>query len=371
MLIASRGGECRAVLSAIVLLVTFGTDVTAKASPITRREGFLLIWRSIQRTVEATREKPFADLKGGEVGLQEITFAKARGLFDEPNFDTDDDTLRLRPDDALLRETALLWLLRTRSLEPIDAEGRTKLTKTVERPDVPLLASRYELKSDDLLEGVSSGELLAIMRALDQSLASETHEVSLYSEKFHGRETAFGETFNMHALTAAHRTFPRNTLVRVTNVENGMTVDVRINDRGPYVQGRDMDLSLAAFTKIADRSKGKIMARFERLGDALLLNRCNDTRFQRRVGRSVRLRPGVPHFLALGREVRFTADQFYVVRSVTYPDGLRPAYERWISPDEDFSFTPSVVGKYIFTIGDKFGRRRGMEMEVVECEETG
>ena len=87
-----------------------------------------------------------------------------------------------------------------------------------------------------------------MMRLLDQKLRDEVHEVSLYGEQFHGDGTAFGEKFDMYALTAAHRSFPHNTLVKVTNVENEKTVTVRINDRGPYVEGRDMDLSVAAFT---------------------------------------------------------------------------------------------------------------------------
>lgn len=69
---------------------------------------------------------------------------------------------------------------------------------------------------------------------------------SWYGEDFHGWVTASGETYNMEALTAAHRTLPLGTVVRVTNVLNGKQVRVRINDRGPYVNGRVLDLSYAA-----------------------------------------------------------------------------------------------------------------------------
>jgi len=74
---------------------------------------------------------------------------------------------------------------------------------------------------------------------------------SYYAEPYHGRRTANGETFDTYeALTAAHRTLPFNTLVRVTNENNGRDVDVRINDRGPFIDGRVIDLSLKAANEI-------------------------------------------------------------------------------------------------------------------------
>lgn len=69
---------------------------------------------------------------------------------------------------------------------------------------------------------------------------------SYYGMEFHGRRTASGEKFDMNAMTAAHRTLPFGTVVRVTNLANGKSVRVRINDRGPFVSGRDIDLSYAA-----------------------------------------------------------------------------------------------------------------------------
>jgi rare lipoprotein A len=69
---------------------------------------------------------------------------------------------------------------------------------------------------------------------------------SWYGPPFHGRRAANGEVFDMHKMTAAHRTLPFESVVRVTNLTNGRSVDVRITDRGPFVQGRILDLSLAA-----------------------------------------------------------------------------------------------------------------------------
>ncbi|GJQ21751.1 MAG: hypothetical protein HBSIN02_21060 [Bacteroidia bacterium] len=74
---------------------------------------------------------------------------------------------------------------------------------------------------------------------------------SYYADAFHGKLTSNGETFDMNALTAAHRTFPFGTKVRVTNLGNGKSVMVRVNDRGPFVEGRIIDLSLGA-AKVID-----------------------------------------------------------------------------------------------------------------------
>ncbi|MDZ7772277.1 MAG: septal ring lytic transglycosylase RlpA family protein [Balneolaceae bacterium] len=73
---------------------------------------------------------------------------------------------------------------------------------------------------------------------------------SWYGPNFHGKLTANGEEYDMHGLTAAHRTLPFNTLVRVRNTDNGETVTVRINDRGPYAKNRVIDLSRGAAEEI-------------------------------------------------------------------------------------------------------------------------
>jgi rare lipoprotein A len=73
---------------------------------------------------------------------------------------------------------------------------------------------------------------------------------SYYAEEFHGRKTSNGETYDMNQLTAAHPTLPFGTIVKVTNMENGKSVVVRINDRGPFLKDRVIDLSRAAAEKI-------------------------------------------------------------------------------------------------------------------------
>lgn len=87
---------------------------------------------------------------------------------------------------------------------------------------------------------------------------SETGKASYYADKFEGRKTASGAVFHQHKKTGAHRTLPFGTKVKVTNVETGKKIKVRINDRGPFVQGRIIDLSRKAAEKI-DMIKAGVM----------------------------------------------------------------------------------------------------------------
>ena len=84
----------------------------------------------------------------------------------------------------------------------------------------------------------------------------ETGIASYYALKFQNRKTASGERLDNYAMTAAHKSLPFGTSVIVTNLNNGKTVKVRINDRGPFTKGRVIDLTRAAFAKIEDLDKG-------------------------------------------------------------------------------------------------------------------
>ncbi len=88
-------------------------------------------------------------------------------------------------------------------------------------------------------------------------------KASYYANQFHGRKTANGETFNMHELTAAHPSLPFGTWVRVTNLRNGKDVIVRINDRGPFIKGRIIDLSKDAAKEIGLMNSGTVKVKLE------------------------------------------------------------------------------------------------------------
>ena len=118
----------------------------------------------------------------------------------------------------------------------VDPDGSV----AVEQPDAAAAAETVAARSP----ATDAGTVFAKGRA------------SWYGKRFHGRRTASGERFDMHALTAAHKTLPFGTRVRVRSVRTGKEVVVRINDRGPYTHQRIIDLSHAAATALGVRERG-------------------------------------------------------------------------------------------------------------------
>jgi rare lipoprotein A len=100
----------------------------------------------------------------------------------------------------------------------------------------------------------------------DHAGFSERGIASWYGRKFHGRKTSNGEVYNMYALTAAHKTLPLGVYVKVRRLDNGREVIVRVNDRGPFVSGRVIDLSYAAAQKIGMVDSGTTKVEIEALG---------------------------------------------------------------------------------------------------------
>lgn len=134
--------------------------------------------------------------------------------------------------------------------EPPFAQSFEPFAKS--RPDLNVPASAVDLSTfDPPLEPVET------VRTLGTGVAS------FYGRRFHGRLTANGERFNMNAMTAAHKTLPFGTKVRVTNARNGRSVVVRINDRGPFIRGRTIDLSRGAATKIGMIGSGHATVEME------------------------------------------------------------------------------------------------------------
>lgn len=362
----------RRFIAAFIILACPLTALAAE--PLTRRDGFLMMWESIKRPALPAKTV-FSDVPIEAKGSLEIDYAASRGIIRDKDY--------FRPDESLYLKEALVWLMRTRNVTDDPAE--------VSQETMSDILKRYPIANIRQGEAenpvVTNEDLQELIRLLDTHLIEEEHEVSLYAEKFHGDGTAFGETFDMHALTAAHRSFPHNTLVKVTNVSNGKSVTVRINDRGPFVHGRDMDLSLAAFTSIENRSKGKFMATFERLGDASLANLpstntqiqptavqapvvsfCSDASvMQRRIGGGVALKQGVPSTLTLGETLTLSSDKRFVVRGVKYPDGNSMKMQDYVFPGESYAFKPSIEGSYAFVVGSIGGRKKVMKMRVIHC----
>lgn len=99
---------------------------------------------------------------------------------------------------------------------------------------------------------------------------------SWYGPGFHGKKTASGETYNQYAMTAAHKILPLGTRVRVTHLDNGRSVLVRINDRGPFVDDRVIDLSRAAATRLEMMGKGTGRVRVQSLGGLVEVDQKGD-----------------------------------------------------------------------------------------------
>ena len=96
-----------------------------------------------------------------------------------------------------------------------------------------------------------------------QPVVEQLGEASYYGPGFHGKKTATGEKFDQNDLTAAHPTLPLGTQATVTNLETGNSVDVKINDRGPYVKGRDIDLSKRAAKELGMTKDGVAPVKIE------------------------------------------------------------------------------------------------------------
>jgi rare lipoprotein A len=102
-----------------------------------------------------------------------------------------------------------------------------------------------------------------VAQPAEKPVFTQTGVASWYGSNHHGKTTANGEAFDMEAMTAAHRNLPFGTVVRVTNPTRNRTIKVRINDRGPYVDGRIIDLSARAARELGIAQNGVAQVRIE------------------------------------------------------------------------------------------------------------
>lgn len=149
---------------------------------------------------------------------------------------------------------------RMSTLEEIDLAIRQALEDTGTEPKQPYhsmqVALTTKIKQDDEeIEDASKDS-----ENVKKSYTRISGDVSHYGYNLHGSQTATGGRFDQWAMTAAHKTLPFGSVVRVTNKANGKSVTVRINDRGPYIKGRVLDLSRGAFLKIAPQKQGILKA---------------------------------------------------------------------------------------------------------------
>jgi rare lipoprotein A len=115
-------------------------------------------------------------------------------------------------------------------------------------------------------------ETIAADRSLVEFVDKGSMKASWYGPGFHGRKTANGEVYDQMSFTAAHKSLKFGTLLKITNLKNSKSVVVRINDRGPYIHGRDLDLSKAAALELGMVRKGVAKIRVEEIKIAGLDN---------------------------------------------------------------------------------------------------
>ena len=126
------------------------------------------------------------------------------------------------------------------------------VVKTQAQVQVPVVTKEVTKE-----EPAKETKVVVIEKAIEEAYtANLTGGASFYGEEWNGRRTANGEIFNTYELTAAHKSLPFGTKVKVVNKTTGKSVVVRINDRGPFVKGRTLDLSKKAFQSIASINKG-------------------------------------------------------------------------------------------------------------------
>ncbi|MBU0578318.1 septal ring lytic transglycosylase RlpA family protein [Patescibacteria group bacterium] len=211
---------------------------------------------------EIQEQDIFPDVMHGSWYAKYVSKAKNLGIVKG-----DDDTGMFRPGDTVNLAEALKMMLETNDIN-VSAPGSNP------HPDVPAdswYAPYFSYAASISLLDEGSGENVYPAQLVDRGLLAELMyrlsqkpegyqegQASYYGEAFHGKTTASGAVFDASGYTAAHLTYPFGTWLKVTNLENNEYVYVEVTDRGPYVEGRILDLSQAAFEHIASLSRGVI-----------------------------------------------------------------------------------------------------------------
>jgi hypothetical protein len=338
-----------AIIAALIPLSVHATE-----PPISRSSGLSAIWSPLNRPAKETYEEPFQDIPETHPNYLLITYTKARGVLE--------DGFRFYPDEPLRLNDALLWLLRSRNVAyPDDINYNT----------IETYGRRYGLVEIGAVEEnifLTNTGLNSLIHTLDNALKNEKHIVSFYADAFAGRNTAFGEIFDPSEITAAHKTLPHNTLVRVKNLDNNLEIVVRINDRGPYIDGRDMDLSHAAFRKIGDEDNGILRnITFERLGSSEVVSACKRPRYRRRLGRTL-LDPGIPTRASIGTTLELSANTSFKMLLMRIPGKRSIRAKEWTRRGEKLEISFENEGTYVFVLHEDSGKRRRFRTKVSgEC----
>ena len=150
---------------------------------------------------------------------------------------------------------------------PISSVKAATVVKTEESVSIPVRATREVITSRKPVVVEEDGlmDRMNVLAAQTVRRFNQSGLASWYGRQFNGRPTASGERFDMHGLTAAHRSLPLNCYIRVTNQDNGKSVVVKVNDRGPFHGNRILDLSYGAAQQIGITSRGVGNVTIERI----------------------------------------------------------------------------------------------------------
>ncbi len=148
-------------------------------------------------------------------------------------------------------------------LVPVEASSRNPVNSTASSKHSRPSTSSTEKRQWRSSQSESSTRTASSSTSSKYSGRTLHGKASFYGGKWHGRKTANGEIYNQNSMTAAHKTLPFNTKVRVTNLNNGRTVVLRINNRGPFKPGRIIDVSVAAANQLGMVKSGVVPAKVE------------------------------------------------------------------------------------------------------------
>jgi rare lipoprotein A len=202
----------------------------------------------------------------------------------------------------------------------------------------------------DRLPGAESDEESAdlaepTLPAGSRPLATETGRASWYGPPYHNRRGSNGEVYNMHAMTAAHRTLPLGSIVRVTNLKTGQSALVRITDRGPFIPGRVIDLSLAAAHKLDVYQPGVAEVKVEVMRTPVPLE--SGGKWAVQIG-------GFPHEEAAGKLAEHLKRRYRTARVLKFAS---PAGDWWVRVrvlDDDRQRAQKLAGETETTEGAVF-----------------
>lgn len=180
-----------------------------------------------------------------------------------------DETRMLRITGWLAGAMLVLWLAGCASTNQVSTDPKLPVVKPVKKAPPKRVVNYYALPDGSLTRPYKIGDIWYQPLAHASGFRQQGF-ASWYGEAFHGRRTSSGEIYNMHEISAAHTVLPLGTVVLVKNIENGKKLQVKINDRGPFVPGRIIDLSYAAARELGVYASGTAEVEVTAIGTVAL-----------------------------------------------------------------------------------------------------